>query len=61
MTDAEKLKLYEEALRDIAYHGTSQSPAMNMPEDHWYRRVAFSMIGIASRALRGERNEDDDE
>lgn len=43
-----------EALREIAFHGTSQSPAMNMPEEDHYRRIAFNLIRIAARALDGK-------
>ena len=52
-----------EALREIAFTGTSQSPAMNAPEEGHYRRVAFDLIGIAARALDGKwapDNEDDE-
>lgn len=57
MTNAELIARYRGALEEIAYHGTSQSPAMNIPADHWYRKICFSMIGIAARAIRGDSDD----
>lgn len=60
MTDAEKLKLYEHALRDIADFGTERGVHLGwMSDEDWHRIIAFSAVRIAARALSGERNEDD--
>lgn len=62
MTDAEKLKLYEEALRDIAGFGTERGVHLGwMSDEGWHRRIAFSAVRIAARVLRGEREVDGDE
>lgn len=45
----------EAVLREIANTGTSQPPAMQDGAE-WYRSVAWSLIGMASRALQGEQN-----
>mgnify|MGYP000844803183 FL=1 len=54
------IEYYKLALREIAYHGTSQPAALNMPEGDWYRGVAMTLIGIAARALNGTWDADDE-
>ena len=41
----------QETIREIAFMGTSQPAALNMPEGDWYRRIVFDCIRIAARAL----------
>ena len=44
-----------DVLREIAGEGTSQPAALNMPEEDWYRRIAWGLIRKAQRGLRSWR------
>jgi len=49
-----EIERLREALEEIAGHGVSQSPAMNMPEEQWAWRCFNNLQWIAKQALAGE-------